>query len=410
MLLLARRGWLLWLLAVLPFASCQKEFSCEDCKEANTTGLNKSPIANAGTDQTITLPTNEINLNGSNSTDPDSNITSYTWTNISGPSTVTIANASAVQTGVTEFVQGTYEFELKVTDAYGLFSKDTVIIIVNNANEASPRWTKLHPLPEEDFFLGSKHINFLVGIQDRVFGVSKNGSFWYYNPQTDGWFEKGDLPAYATSANFSVVFSVDNIGYIIGNGTCRQYNATTGQWTTKTNAPVGPNHVDYSVPLVIGNKAYLVGSTNNIVTLYDPSSDTYTQKNRFPGEGVATGFVINGEGYCIQKDGRCWKYDPLTDSWQPKASLPSSIYNMSGFSLNGYGYIIGDLNRTAYNQNGRIKVWRYDPSSDQWKQIEEDYPGQGVYEIRTVSLNGIVYAGLGYTNADEEALDFWSFK
>lgn len=410
MLLLARRGWLLWLLAVLLFASCQKELSCEDCKEASSTAINTPPVANAGTNQTIMLTTNEINLNGSNSSDPDNNITSYGWTKISGPSTVTIANATAVQTRVTKFVQGTYQFELKVTDAYGLFSKDTVVIIVNNSNEAIPRWTKLYSLPEDDFFFGSSHINFLIGIQDRVFAVSKNGSFWYYDPDTNDWFEKEELPGYAVSANFSVVFSIDNIGYIIGNGTCRQYNATTGQWITKTNAPVGPNHVDYSVPLVIGNKAYLVGSTNNAVTLYDPSSDTYTQKNSFPDAGAATGFVINEEGYCIQKDGHCWKYDAVTDSWQQKASLPSSIYNMSGFSLNGYGYIIGDLNRTAYTQNDRMKVWRYDPSSDQWKQMEEDYPGEGVYEIRTVSLNGIVYAGLGYTNADKEALDFWSFK
>ncbi len=410
MLLLLGKGRLLWLLAVLLFASCQKELSCEDCKEANATVLNRPPVANAGTNQTIPLRTNEINLNGSNSTDPDNNIKSYAWTKISGPSTVTIANANAVQTGVTNFVQGTYHFELKVTDAYGLFSEDTVVIIVNNSNGASVRWTKLHPLPEDDFFFGSSHINFLIGIRDRVFGVSKNGSFWYYNSQLDGWFEKGDLPSYATSANFSVVFSVNNIGYIIGNGTCRQYNAATGQWTTKNNAPVGPNHVDYSVPLVIGNKAYLVGSTNNLVTIYDPSTDTYTPKNRFPDAGAATGFVINEEGYCVQKDGRCWKYDPLTDSWRQKGSLPSSIYNMSGFSLNGYGYIIGDLNRAAYNQNSRMKVWRYDPSSDQWKQMEEDYPGLAVYEIRTVSLNGIVYAGLGYTNADKDALDFWSFQ
>lgn len=410
MLSLAGKGWLLWLLAVLLFASCQKELSCEDCKEDNATAVNTPPVANAGTDQTITLTTNETNLNGSKSTDADNNITSYTWTKISGPSTVTIADSTEVSTGVTEFMQGTYEFELKVTDAYGLFSKDTVVILVNNSNEAGARWTKLDSLPEDDFLLLSNHINFLIGIQDRLFAISKNGSFWYYNPEADDWFEKGDLPAYAISANFSVVFSINDIGYIIGNGTCRQYNAATDQWTTKSNAPVGQNHVDYSVPLVIGNKAYLVGSTNNVVTLYDPSTDTYTQKNRFPGEGAATGFVINDEGYCIQKDGRCWKYDPLADTWIQKASLPPAIYNMSGFSLNGYGYIIGDLNRTAYNQNGSMKVWRYDPSLDQWEQIEEDYPGQAVYEIRAVSLNGIVYAGLGYTNADKEALDFWSFK
>ncbi|MBD0351629.1 MAG: hypothetical protein ICV65_10800 [Flavisolibacter sp.] len=409
MSLLLRKGRLLWLLAVLLFASCTKEFSYEDSTGNNATTVNKPPVANAGADQTITLPINEINLDGSHSTDPNNNITSYAWTKISGPSSVTIANTNAVQTRVTGFVQGIYQFELKVTDAGGLFSKDTAVITVN-ANEVNAHWTKLQQVPENEFFFGSNHINFLIGIQDKLFAVSKIGGFWQYNPQSNTWAKKGDLPSYMASSNFSVVFSIDNIGYIIGNGTCRQYNVVTNQWTTKNNAPVGANHVDYSVPLIIGNKAYLVGSTNNLVTVYDPSTDSYTLKTRFPDVGAATGFVLNGAGYCIQQNGRCWKYDPVTDSWQQKASLPSSVYNMSGFSLNGYGYIIGDLNRTAYNGNGRMKLWRYDPSLDQWKQLDEDYPGQGVYEIRTVSLNGIVYVGLGYNNGNHDAIDFWSFK
>jgi hypothetical protein len=410
MLLFAGKGWLLWLPALLIIASCQKERSCESCKDANTSGVNRPPIANAGTDQTIMLPSTEFILDGSKSTDPNNNITSYTWINISGPSTVNIANANIVKTVVAGFVRGTYLFELKVTDAYGLFSRDTVEIMVSDPNDPTGNWTKLPSLPEQQFFYGSNHINFLLGIGDKVFGISKNGDFLYYNPQTNEWVHKGNIPSSNASANFSVVFSIGNIGYIVGNGTSRQYNVLTNQWITKNNAPVGANHVDYSVPLVINNKAYLVGSTNNVVTLYDPASDTYTLQNRFPDVDAITGFVINNEAYCIQKEGRCWKYNASTDSWQQKASLPPSIYNMTGFSLNGFGYIIGDLNRAAFNQNGRLKMWRYNPSSDKWKQTEEDYPGQGAYEIRTVSLKGILYAGLGYLSSGADAIDFFSFK
>ena len=39
---------------------------------------------------------------------------------------ITISNANAIQTQVTNLVQGVYQFELKVTDAGGLFSKDTM--------------------------------------------------------------------------------------------------------------------------------------------------------------------------------------------------------------------------------------------------------------------------------------------
>ena len=54
---------------------------------------NIPPTANAGTDQTITLPTNTVSLSGSG-TDPDGTISSYSWTKISGPASGTITNAS----------------------------------------------------------------------------------------------------------------------------------------------------------------------------------------------------------------------------------------------------------------------------------------------------------------------------
>lgn len=91
---------------------------------------NRPPVANAGADQTITLPTNTVNLDGSASTDPDNNITSYLWTKISGPSSFNIANPNAVQTQVTNLAEGIYQFELKVTDALGLFDRDTVTVTV----------------------------------------------------------------------------------------------------------------------------------------------------------------------------------------------------------------------------------------------------------------------------------------
>ena len=97
---------------------------------------NQPPISNAGADQTITLPTNIVNLDGSGSTDPDNNITSYKWTKISGPS-FNITNADAIQTQVNNLVQGIYQFELKVTDAGGLLAKDTVSIIVNQGATAT---------------------------------------------------------------------------------------------------------------------------------------------------------------------------------------------------------------------------------------------------------------------------------
>ena len=87
---------------------------------------NQPPVANAGPDQSITLPRNSVTLDGKASTDPDNYITNYLWTKISGPSSFNIANANSAQTEVTDLIGGVYQFELKVTDIGGLVSKDTM--------------------------------------------------------------------------------------------------------------------------------------------------------------------------------------------------------------------------------------------------------------------------------------------
>jgi hypothetical protein len=99
----------------------------------STTPVNRPPMANAGPDQTISLPTNTVNIDGSASTDPDNNITGYTWTKISGPATFTIVNVNSVQTQINNLVEGVYKFELKVTDAGGLFCADTIQVTVNGS-------------------------------------------------------------------------------------------------------------------------------------------------------------------------------------------------------------------------------------------------------------------------------------
>ena len=112
----------------ISFLSCQKEISCEGCREGN-----KPPIAVAGPDEVITLPTDSVALDGSNSNDPDGTITKWLWTKISGPASFNIAKPSDSITKVNILIVGTYQFELKVTDNGGLSAKDTVQIIVKDA-------------------------------------------------------------------------------------------------------------------------------------------------------------------------------------------------------------------------------------------------------------------------------------
>ncbi|MFT3746787.1 MAG: PKD domain-containing protein [Agriterribacter sp.] len=92
-----------------------------------------TPVADAGSDITITLPVNSITLDASGSTAPSGTIDSYLWTKVSGSSDAVIGNSSAVNTTVTSLSEGIYEFELKITDNNGQTSTAVITVTVNPA-------------------------------------------------------------------------------------------------------------------------------------------------------------------------------------------------------------------------------------------------------------------------------------
>ncbi|HSC52246.1 MAG TPA: PKD domain-containing protein [Phnomibacter sp.] len=100
-------------------------------EQAPNTSANGLPIAVANADSiSIRVPSNTIQLSSAGSVDADGSITGYTWSKIAGPSSFNIANPFAANTSVTNLVEGSYQFELKVTDNRGGFGLDTVTINV----------------------------------------------------------------------------------------------------------------------------------------------------------------------------------------------------------------------------------------------------------------------------------------
>lgn len=90
-----------------------------------------SPVANAGGNVALTLPTNSTMLNGSNSSDAGGSIVAYSWTKVSGPAQATIANPNSATTSLTNLVQGTYGIRLQVTDNNNSTAADTITVTVN---------------------------------------------------------------------------------------------------------------------------------------------------------------------------------------------------------------------------------------------------------------------------------------
>ncbi len=97
---------------------------------------NRPPVVNAGPNQTITLPSSAA-LNGTVSDDGQPNppgAVTVTWTQVSGPGTVTFANAAAANTTASFPAGGTYTLRLSANDGALSSSNDTIVTV----NPATP--------------------------------------------------------------------------------------------------------------------------------------------------------------------------------------------------------------------------------------------------------------------------------
>ena len=67
---------------------------------------------------------------------PDATIVSYKWTQVSGPSTATIATPNAATTTVSGLISGVYVFRFTITDNFGFVGSDDVKGTVNRNPQA----------------------------------------------------------------------------------------------------------------------------------------------------------------------------------------------------------------------------------------------------------------------------------
>ncbi|KAK6629603.1 hypothetical protein RUM43_003420 [Polyplax serrata] len=99
---------------------------------------NKPPIANAGVDHVVSLPRTWVQLDASGSTD-DIKIQSYTWQQLSGPNKAVLIPFNASKSNATELTKGKYEFQVTVVDSNGNSASDSVMVTVNQNENAAPK-------------------------------------------------------------------------------------------------------------------------------------------------------------------------------------------------------------------------------------------------------------------------------
>ena|GEM_PF-1370866 len=97
----------------------------------HSTQVNIPPVANAGPDRALTLPTTSVTLAGG-ATDADGTVTSLAWTQVSGPS-ATLSGTTTASLSVAGLSAGVFVFRLTATDDDGATASDDVSVTVTAA-------------------------------------------------------------------------------------------------------------------------------------------------------------------------------------------------------------------------------------------------------------------------------------
>jgi N-acetylneuraminic acid mutarotase len=187
-------------------------------------------------------------------------------------------------------------------------------------------------------------------------GQSHTKSLFRYNPATNAWTRKADLPR----AGFGgVSAAIDGKLYVYvpygpeGNPAAAlyRYDPSTNAWTERAQPP----GVQRSAAVgVINGKMYLAGglSVQNqpLATLrvYDPANNSWTLKAPMPtARALPAGRAIDGKLYVAGGYGAGQTFDvteaynPATNSWSVKAPMTTARYAAGSAVVNGKLYVIG---------------------------------------------------------------------
>ena len=190
---------------------------------------------------------------------------------------------------------------------------------------------------------------------------------------------------------------VDDKIYVIGgyNGNYlavnEMYDPKTDTWTTKTSMPT--ERKDFAVA-VYQNKMYIFGGTTaqsssetsgytGVTIVYDPSTDTWETKASMPTpRSSLCANVVNDRIYLIGGaeyiQGATFfsvesnvneVYDPTTDTWTTKTPMLEGAWNYVSAVFGNRIYLIGGLQRILYwpGSTTSLKLNQvYDPETDGW--------------------------------------------
>ncbi len=221
----------------------------------NVNSLNQVPTADAGQDRDVNMG-EEVVLDGSGSCDPDGDDITYSWQQVLGP-VVELHDANTAKPWFDATQEGTFSFQLTVSDGEITSMPDTVVIKVINENHA--------PVADAGCDLDAS-------VGDTI-ALDGSGS---YDPDGDSlsyaWTQESgpsvDLiqSDSATPSFTPTVSGVYTFVLQVSDAQVQSYDTVTVTVSDKNNLPVA--NAGRDLVATIGNEVTLNGSSS-----YDPDGD-----------------------------------------------------------------------------------------------------------------------------------------
>lgn len=240
-----------------------------------------APIANAGSDQIVLLPTNQARLIGTG-TDSDGMVMTYKWTKIDGPINDTLVTPDSASTYVNGLVEGIYKYRLTVSDNYGVIGFDDVQLTVVAAPSISSQ-------PQDQTVTYG---------DSAIYSVIASGTSLKYQWQIDtgkGFTNIVDSTKYLglTTNNLKIIKPLVSMSGYKYHCKISGYD-TLFISSTNANLTVKPRSITVS-KLVVNDKVY-----NGLITAAI-KTDSATLSSIIPGDSISLN-SINASGIFIDKN------------------------------------------------------------------------------------------------------------
>jgi N-acetylneuraminic acid mutarotase len=225
-------------------------------------------------------------------------------------------------------------------------------------------WMEKADIPTARYGLSTSLVNGKIYAIGGTDGRGRIATVEEYDPVRNIWTKKADMPTardyLSTSAVDGKIYAVGgrifNQGRFLFLSTVEEYDPETDTWKKKADMPTQRAFLSNSV---VNGKIYAIGGTNHrivandyegisTVEVYDPATDTWTREADMPTArwSLATSVVGNrifaiGGGHRMTAFKAVEEYDPATDTWRKRADMPTARGGLSTGVVGGKIYAIG---------------------------------------------------------------------